>query len=187
MNSILGSTKDKALKLLGQGIPAINVAQALGCEPSYISQLMADDQFSAAVQELRYKSLSNATDRDERLNMLEDKLINKVNQDIDNNPLAFRSTMDRVRALSMINGMKRRGANSDAQISGHTTIVNLTLPTQVINKFTKENLNEIQLDINNQVVKVGNQDLITMQSGTLTNILGETKNETANAITSKFA
>jgi hypothetical protein len=171
----MNDIRQKAIKLLGQGIPAINVASALGCDPSYISQLMSQEDFAAAVQDLRLKALSDATERDSRLNGIEDKLISRIDDDISNNPLAFRSAMDRVRALSMVNAMKRRGAAGDMHAgSGHTTIINLTLPTHLIDKYANR---RVEMDINNQVVSVGTQNLITMQAGTLNNLLEENKHE----------
>lgn len=167
---------DRICKLLGQGIQASAVAASLGCEPSYISQLMADDAFKGKVQELKFAALTEATERDNRLNKLEDKMVDRIEKDVEHNPLAFKNTMERVRALSLVNNMKRRGASADGAANiNSTNVVTLILPTQIINRFSANSAN-VKLDINNQVIGVGDQDLITMQSGSLERLVGDTSN-----------
>ena len=170
----LTGLQDRICKLLGQGIEAGRVASALGCEQSYISQLLADDQFKERVQSLKLDLLQAATERDERINSLEDKLIKKVDDALAN-PLQFRTGMEQVRALSMVNNLKRRGANNDGAITQqNNTIVQLVLPTHIVNKFANK---DYQLDINNQVIQAGEQSLVTMQSGSLELMIGAPNNE----------
>lgn len=42
--------KERIIEMLGRGIPATQVAMAVGCDDSYISQLMADEGIAAKVQ-----------------------------------------------------------------------------------------------------------------------------------------
>ena len=153
-------------KLLGQGIEAHRVASAIGCDPSYISQLLSDDAFKAAVQEYKLANLTEATARDKRYDAIEDKLLGKIESDIDNNPLAFKTTTEKVRNLVAINGLKRRGANGDNNITTvNQTVVQLMLPTQLMQRYVK--------DINNQIVQAGDKNLLTMQSSQLEVISNE--------------
>lgn len=166
--------QDRICKLLGQGIEPARVASAVGCEQSYISQLLSDEHFKSRVQSLKLDMLQAATERDERLNGLEDKLIKKVDESLAN-PLQFRTGIEQVRALSMVNNLKRRGANTDGAVTmQNNTIVQLVLPTHIINKFANK---EYQLDINNQVIQAGEQTLVTMQSGSLESMIGGASNE----------
>jgi hypothetical protein len=64
-----------------------------------------------------------------------------------------------LKALSVVNGAKRRGLDSPEAAGGVTNIVNLMLPTVIAEKFT--------VNIDNQVTKAGTQDLHTMSSGNL--------------------
>jgi len=162
--------QDRICKLLGQGIEGHRVAAAVGCDPSYISQLLSDDAFKERVQELKLANLTEATERDRRYDRLEDKLLSKIENDIDSNPLAFKSTTEKVRNLVAINGMKRRGANSDNNVSTiNNTVVQLMLPTQLAGRYIK--------DVNNQIVQVGDKNLLTMQSSQLEAISHEHINE----------
>lgn len=152
----LNSTDERALKLLGTGtILQEQVAAALGVTPGYISQLMADEKFAAAVQELRYQNLNRHNERDNKLDTLEDQIIDKMQRSL---PLVMRP-MELTRMLQVVNGAKRRGQSAPESASTQTKVVTITVPVQVINRFTTNQ--------ENQVIQVGEQQLITMQSGVL--------------------
>lgn len=161
---MITALKTRILRLLAQGLAPSVVASAVGCEPSYISQLLADPVFENELKDLKYSILTEATDRDDKINKLEDKMIDRIASDVEHNPVAFRNTMERVRALSLVNALKRRGAGADINSSGQTinNIVTLVLPTQVVSRYC-----QYEKDINNQVIKTGDQNLITMQAGQL--------------------
>jgi len=157
----LSLTERRALELLGSGAGPEQVASAVGVTTGFISQLLAAPEFAAAVADLRFQSI----------NSLEDQLLEKLENLL---PMMFRP-MEVVRAYATINAAKRRGAAAPA--SAHTTqnIVSITLPQIIIDRFTA-----VTTNINNQVIKAGNQDLITMQSGTL---LATCKGETDAELT----
>jgi len=150
-----GTTIGRALELLGSGVPQEAVASALGVTPSYISQLLSNPDFAASVTKLKYDALSKHTARDDTYDTIEDKLLTKLDKAL---PLMFRPT-DIVGALKMINGARRRGTDSKESIIAQQNIVEITMPTQIIQNFTT--------NVNNQVIKAGDQDLITIQSSQL--------------------
>ena len=154
----LSLTERRALELLGSGAGPEQVASAVGVTTGFISQLLSDETFAAAVADLRFQSLSSYNTRDEKINSLEDQLLEKLENLL---PMMFRP-MEVVRAYATINAAKRRGAAAPA--TAHTTqnIVSITLPQIIVDRFTA-----VTTNINNQVIKAGNQDLITMQSGAL--------------------
>lgn len=158
--------QERILKMLGMGIDQHKVASAIGVEPSYISQLLADEDFKSQVQELKFANLTEATNRDKRYNGLEDKILDKIESDIDRNPLAFRNTMEKMKALTMVNGLKRRGAGVDENHSHvQQTTVQLIMPTVLFNRYVKS--------VDNQIVQAGNKDLLTMQSQALEELANE--------------
>jgi len=153
-----------AIKLLGQGLDVGIVAHTLGCDESYISQLLSQDEFKKQVTVMKMDLLQDATNRDRRLDRIEDKIIDKVERDLESNPYAFKSTSDAIRHLSIVNGLKRRGAGADLGVMQNqtgVTVVKLTLAKQVTARF------EAQVDANNQVIQVGEQAMITVASSTL--------------------
>lgn len=157
------STRDRALKLLGQGVSVDATAAACGVSPSAISQLLSMDDFAAAVAELRFAALEKHNHQDSEYDSLEATLTEKFKQSI---PLMLRP-MELLKGLQVINAQKRRGASAPEAIHDKQTVVSITLPSVILNNFTNATLTT---NIHNQVVKVGDKDLTTMQSGTLLGI-----------------
>jgi transcriptional regulator with XRE-family HTH domain len=151
----LNSIQERALSLLGVGIQSEQVAAALGVKASYISQLLSDESFAREVAERRFTALSKHNERDASYDSLEDLLIRKLESKI---PLLFKP-LDVVKALQAVNAAKRRGQSAPEQVTNQQSIVQVLMPTQIVNKFTT--------NVHNQVVKAGDQDLFTIPSGQL--------------------
>lgn len=172
----LTAAESRALSLLGQGIIPEQVAAACGLSPSRISQLLSDEEFAAEVADLRFQALSKHNDRDNAYDSLEDQLIEKMKDCL---PLMVRPH-EILKAIQVINSAKRRGQVAQ-QTQEHLTVINLTLPTQILTQF--------QLNAANQVVTINDgqkqHELVTIQSGTL---LSKTKErQHVQAIASKPA
>ena len=157
MASTTTSTEERALALLGQGLGAEVVASAVGVSPSRISQLISDPEFAAKVAELRFSNLVKHNARDEKYDKLEDKLLEKMENLI---PFMMKP-FEVLKAISVINGAKRRGISPPEQITGQQTVIPLTLPTAILQNFSAKN---IQVNIHNQVIQAGDQQLVTVQS-----------------------
>lgn len=153
------STTERALTLLGSGLGPEVVASALGVSVSYISQLLSSEEFSASVAELRFKSLSKHNERDNSYDALEDTLLEKMKDLI---PLMMRP-MEILAAIKVINNAKRRGSSAPEHITNKSTVLQLNMPTKIIQHFTT--------NINNQVITTGQQDLTTIQSGSMDTLL----------------
>lgn len=151
----LSGTQERAMKLLGAGISADQVASALGVTPSYISQLLATESFSSLVSEARYNNLQKHNARDSALDSLEDKLIEKMDRSL---PLMTKPESI-MRALQIVNAAKRRGASAPNSIVNSQNIVNIILPQKITQKFTT--------NVHNQVISAGTQNLLTIQSASL--------------------
>jgi len=147
--------RDQALKLLGSGHSTEVVASAIGVDPSYISQLLAEEEFRTAVTELKYKNLQKHNERDNKLDSLEDKLIERLEKSL---PMMIKPS-EILNAFRIINSAQRRGHSAPESITNTTQIVQLFLPEKIVTNFVA--------NINNQVVQAGEQQLVTMQSGTL--------------------
>ncbi len=162
----------KALKLLGEGVPAENVAIALGVTPSYISQLLADEEFSYQLVELRYNALQKHNKRDANYDDIEDRLLKQLESVL---PLMMKP-MEIIRSLQIINGAKRRGASSPESLTNKQTHVTLVLPTKIVQVFSA--------DVNNQVVAVQGQELVTIDGKALLAKVGkQDDSNTPKAIT----
>lgn len=146
------STEERALTLLGQGVPPSAVANALGVDISRISQLLGQDDFAAKVVEKKFESLSKNNERDVQIDSLEDALLKKLE-----NCLPFMTRpMEILKAFTVLNSAKRRGHFVQEDLTQKQNIIQLNIPQVIVNKF--------QTNINNQVIKVGQQTLVTIPS-----------------------
>jgi len=164
------ATEERALALLGKGFNPEIVASSVGISVSRISQLLSDANFASQVSELRFKNLSKHSDRDEKYDKIEDVLIKRMEDCL---PLMFKP-MEVLRALTQINAVKRKGVSDPSSITNQQEVVQLILPTAIINSFT--------MNIHNQVVKVGEKNLITIQSGNMENLLQKSKDPNAREV-----
>lgn len=142
--------QNRALALLGSGIGPTEVALTLGCDPSFVSQLLMDESFKQQVLAKRIEHLQEATTRDQNINHIEDDLIQKLKDCI---PFMVK-TQDILRAFAIINNAKRRGATVGTQVNLQQTVVQLNLPPAARRIFTT--------NANGEVVQVDNQSTITM-------------------------
>lgn len=152
---VTSSVEERALSLLGSGVNPQAVASACGVTPARISQLLADSTFSDRVSQLRYEKLQEHSARDNKYDSLEDKLLDKLEKSL---PLMVRPDSI-LKAINVVNGAKRRGASAPETTTSNQTVVNLILPTQIVDKFVTNG--------KNQVIKAGSQELLTMPSGNL--------------------
>jgi len=161
------SVEEKALQLLGNGVPSESVASALGVTPARISQLLADEHFAQKVAALRYETLQKHNARDSRYDSIEDKLLEKLDKSL---PLMVKPETI-MKAINIVNGAKRRGSSAPQQTVNQQNVVNLILPQTIAQKFS--------VNINNQVTKAGDQSLLTMPSG---NLLKQVEQATASRL-----
>ncbi len=158
---------ERALKLLGNGVSQEAVASALGVSPSYITQLLSIEEFADRVSELRYEHLQKHNERDDSYDAIEDELIEKMRQSI---PLMIRP-MEILKGISVINAAKRRGSSTPESITNKSVQVSLVMPVQLIQKYTQ--------NINNQVIAVSGQELVTIDSKSLLNKVERATDEPA--------
>lgn len=165
MSNTESAVEDRALTLLGQGIDPKLVASAVGVTVSRISQLISDPVFANRVSDLRYKFLAKHNERDNAYDEIETELIGRMKDLL---PMMYKP-MEILKAISVINGATRRGASTPESILGQKETVSLTMPTVVLQQF---NTNFVT-NINNQVVKAGDQELVTVQSVRMQDLLKE--------------
>ncbi len=155
--------QDRVIQLLGSGLSAEVVATAVGCEPSYISQLLADDEFAKKVSELRIQNLQAATKRDNKWDEIEDKLLDKLKDSVE----YIMKPREILAALATVNSAKRRGATAQESLTINNTVVNLTLPQKAVHNFV--------VNQTNQVIGINDQSLLTMPSMNVKSLLQQAK------------
>jgi len=153
--SQLTQNEERILSLLGQGLSETTVASAVGVTVARISQMLSDEVFREKVAELRYTNLAAATGRDNKYDKIEDTLLGKLENSLG---LMFRP-VEILKALQIINSAKRRGQGTPEHMISNQSVIQLQIPTKVVNNFL--------MSSNRQVVSAGEQDLVTMQSSRL--------------------
>lgn len=163
-----GSLSDQIKAMLSDGIDAIAISRAMGCDPSYISQLMADENFSSEVQAARVVNLTDATNRDRKLSAIEDLAIERLEATIG----FVTRPMEAAKILHMVNNTKRRGAElNGAQAQGSAPTVILNLPAAARVTFT---LNE-----SSQIVDVEGRSMAPLPNAKLLEMMQQRKAQTA--------
>jgi transcriptional regulator with XRE-family HTH domain len=146
-------------ELLGLGLTNEQVATAAGVSASYISQLMADARFAAEVISARTQNLQASTLRDRRYDALEDKLVQKLDDQLD---LMYKPR-EILSALAIINKAQRRGAPAQQALTSASTVVQLNIPAIL----QQQNINinqQVVLSSNKEVIEIDGQTMVTMPS-----------------------
>lgn len=168
-SAAVSSMESRAIALLTANIPMGKVAEALNVTPARISQMLESQAFKEALAEARFKHLNRYNEADANLDKLESDCVKQLSSVLE----LVHNPMQLTKIFTVLNGAKRRGVSTIADTPDSSSVVTLTMPTKVINNF--------QVNINNQVVRAGNEDLVTIQSQALqklaaTNLLeGEVK------------
>lgn len=170
MTNAVSSVESRAMTLLGSGLGPEIVSSATGVSTSRISQLMSDPQFAAQVLELRFTQTIKHTERDNKWNLLEDKLLDKITELL---PLMM-EPMKIAKLLATANAAKRRASEVPESLQQTSGVVQLTLPVSIVQNYTQNNTS-IQVNAHNQVVRAQDQELVTIQSGAMSKLLAESK------------
>lgn len=155
------ATQTRAIELLGDGHSQVAVSRALGLSESRLSQLMDDKHFAQAVADKRFAKLSYYDDLDKKYDKLEMDALNKLEKAM---PLVSITAPEKlIKIIQTLNGAKRRGHDVDpSQTINHHTIVNLTLPTAVLTRFTTS-------PQTNEVVEIDGKPLVTASPSKIVN------------------
>jgi len=131
--------KDHAITLLAQGIPTSQVAAAIGCDDSYISQLKADPDVQQRIAEMSATQTLQDVTFDNTLERAEMLALDKIEKN-----LPFATLGQAMAAFRVLNGARRRKDGILTAGDGGTTItVNLTLPASSLPRYVTNAQSEI--------------------------------------------
>lgn len=161
------STKHKAAKLISTGMQKNEVADALGVDASYITQLEGDDEYARILAELQAQSglASHSISRqiDTRYNSIEHKIVETID---DHSDAILGMMIDKpsqlIGLMKAVNGAKRRSSGETIQQHAHgNQVVEVQLPAFIV----EASVPQVQHNSANEVVAVGDRDLVSL-SGT---------------------
>ena len=163
--------KQQIKELLGSGLGPEVVATAVGCSPTYISQLLSDESFHTEVVALRTASLQANNKRDRSIDGIEDNLLRKLDEMVESG--MFYKPQDVLRATQIVNSLKRRGVSSQAATTINNTIVNLNIPAAVNRQFV--------MNKHKEVIEIEGQSMVTMPAHMLLKTLSDTRKELSSS------
>lgn len=152
----LTQSEENILKLLSDGHSQEVVASTLGITASAISQHLSKDWFKSELAARKSIKLEKYAKLDDAYDKLEDRLLGKLEASI-----PFLSKPSEISAiLAKVNSAKRRlGDSSKVQNTPVTQIINITLPTSVVHKFSRTR--------DGHIVAVDDKSLVTITSNSM--------------------
>lgn len=147
--------KDRIIDLLGKGISAVQVASAVGCDDSYISQLLSEPGVAEQVQALKAEHFAKYAEQDATLDKAEAAALEKVSH-----LLQFVTRpAEAVRVYGILNAAKRRTSDTLQNAQPIAQTVQLDLPAAARVRFT--------LTHDKQVIEVEGRSMTTMPAKSL--------------------
>jgi hypothetical protein len=144
--------KEQIRDLLGSGLSNEIVATAVGCNPSYISQLMSEEEFAAEVVALRSANLTANNKRDRSIDSIEDNIIERLADAVNSGTIY--KPRELLQAFAVLNRAVRRGVPAHESLTINNKVVTLSIPTAVVQNFT--------VNTQGEVVEVEGQTMVTM-------------------------
>jgi hypothetical protein len=160
--------KDHAITLLAQGISTSQVAAAIGCDDSYISQLKADPEVQQKIAEMSATQTLADVTFDTTLERAESLALEKIEKN-----LPFATLGQAMAAFRVLNGARRRKDGAAIAANAGTTInVNLTLPAAALPRYVTNAQSEI--------VEVEGKTMISATAKSIDQILAARAGNSAN-------
>lgn len=160
--------KEHAITLLAQGISTSQVAAAIGCDDSYISQLRADPEVQQQIAEMTATQTLADVTFDSTLERAESLALEKIEKN-----LPFATLGQAMAAFRVLNGARRRKDGVPAGgDQGITVNVNLTLPANAMPRYITNAQSEI--------VEVDGKTMVSATPKTIDQILAARSGGSAN-------
>lgn len=131
--------KERAIELLCQGVSTSMVADAVGVDPSYISQLRHDPDVAVKISEALSQQTLEDVKHDSLIDKCEELALQRIEKTI--GYANFGQTLAAFKILNSATRRQQKGGPSAGNITNVT--VNLTLPSRAIPVYTTNEKNEI--------------------------------------------
>ena len=157
----MNTNKEQIIALLSQGIPAAQVAAAVGVSESYISQLRADPELSELITTQGTAKLEANAAFDNTLERAELMALEKIEKN-----LPFANMGQAMAAFRILNSARKRSDAFATPADQSTNItVNLTLPAAAAARYV--------VNTSNEIVEVEGQTMITATAKSLDTMLAQ--------------
>lgn len=157
-------TKDRVVELLGAGVTPVQVASAVGCSESYVSQLLAVPEIEAMVRKLRSERAAEYIEHDDSVQAAEKAALGLVRRNVDN---GFLKPMEALKHFQVLNAARRKSDSTGGTAVPTNTIVNFTLPENAAVQF--------KMTTDRQVIEVDGRSMATLPAAQVAKMLREKK------------
>lgn len=154
----------RILKYLISGCSNQQAADAVGVDVTYVKSLTREEDFSQQLKEGLLQKTNMLVKIDENYEQVELEMSDKLRQLTP----SLMTPKDVLTTLKIINGLTRRSkglSESEQSKLNAGQAVRLALPQVIINNFTT--------NINNEVVRVGADDLVTLNSASIDSLAAQ--------------
>lgn len=154
--------KERIIELLGEGVPPSVVAQSVGCDPSYVSQICEQEDVIARIQDLRAQRAAEMVGKDRDINDIEQLALNRIKTLL---PMQT-DLMKITKVFATMNGARKSTDIGLAQAGNQpSTVVSLSLPAAA-EVF-------LRLTTDNQVVEIAGRSMVPLPSAQVASKLRE--------------
>lgn len=172
----------RVLSQLSAGATQAEVALACGVDKSYVSQLCAEEDFQKQIQQNIVKATTRAIEIDDNYEEIEKIATDSLKRLM---PL-MHTPSELIKLAQMANQAKKKVApksvNPDENGNNVGRILRVIMPSVIINNYT--------MNPNSEIVAVGDRQLTTLNSASMTSLMNKHKDEQVieqNEINSKPA
>lgn len=131
--------RDSALTLLSQNVTPSSVAATLGVTESYVSQLMAQEDFASELSLKKQELAAEDQEHDNALDRTEARYLQILEQ-----KAPFANIAQATIAFRALNAARRRKDTRGPQAQEHGgTVVNLTIPVAIVPQYVLNSQSEI--------------------------------------------
>lgn len=131
--------QQKVKRLLSQGLPPEAVSRILGCDPSYISQLLSQPDFANSVAEQRLATADATITQDEKIRNIRGALIDKLEEVV---PTLYK-VPEILAAFKIIDQAKNQSGLGTYNPTEVQNVVQLHLPANAKLQFTLSQAKEV--------------------------------------------
>lgn len=179
--------KDRIRKFLASGLKASEVAELVGCSPSYISQLLKDPDYKASVEELMLVAPASEEDKiEKKYDAVEMRILNQMSEAVVGAELPHLSSALREISKARDTRLKQRNPLlSPERNMGNVQIVQVMLPSHAISPTP-----QLTLNAKSEVIAIDNRPLAPMTSAgvkTMFDSLIPSKQEVQNVSTDSIS
>lgn len=164
------STQQQALEMLAQGISPVQVATAIGVTESYISQLMGDEDFRAALESHRIARSKEDLAFDAQLERTEKTYLERIEE-----KAKFANLQQSLQAFKIVNSARRR---KDSAIIAGNTINNVAVVIQLPQTAAAQYVVSSQ----NEIIEVDGKTMVSATPRKLDEILAARKGITSDQL-----